>query len=76
MTLSSALADTTDDSFGVLLHSSGSFSFKCHRVDNTIVHSINTINFHPVYGTFITGGSDGALYTWDKVRARSPRAQD
>ncbi|KAI0463398.1 hypothetical protein LJB42_003425 [Komagataella kurtzmanii] len=48
------------------------FSFKCHRVPRPApakesdVYSINSIRFHPVYGTFSTAGSDGAFHFWDK----------
>lgn len=41
------------------------FAFKCHRDGNNI-YSINSISFHPVYGTFSTAGSDGYLHFWDK----------
>jgi mRNA export factor len=49
------------------------FSFKCHRKeqnptqkDQTLVFSVNDINFHPVHGTFSTAGSDGTVNFWDK----------
>ncbi|RHZ56997.1 hypothetical protein Glove_395g72 [Diversispora epigaea] len=42
-----------------------SFSFKCHREGNN-VFSVNTISFHPIYGTFSTAGSDGTFNFWDK----------
>lgn len=45
--------------------SSGTFSFKCHR-DGNNVFSINSISFHPLYGTFSTAGSDGTFNFWDK----------
>jgi mRNA export factor len=41
------------------------FTFKCHR-DNNEVYSVNSIQFHPVHGTFTTAGSDGAYNFWDK----------
>jgi len=44
------------------------YAFKCHRVNiNGIdhVYPVNTIAFHPVYGTFATGGSDGIVNVWD-----------
>ncbi|KAJ2802428.1 RNA export factor gle2 [Coemansia guatemalensis] len=47
-----------------------SFSFKCHRDNDvpmkSIVHSINTVCHHPVYGTFSTGANDGSFIFWDK----------
>ncbi|CCF60544.1 hypothetical protein KAFR_0K01900 [Kazachstania africana CBS 2517] len=52
------------------------FSFKCHRQNSTtraagaqgqtIVYSVNSIAFHPIYGTFVTAGSDGSFHFWDK----------
>ncbi|GAQ82886.1 mRNA export protein [Klebsormidium nitens] len=45
--------------------SSKNFTFKCHR-DNNEVYSVNSIQFHPVHGTFTTAGSDGAYNFWDK----------
>lgn len=42
-----------------------SFAFKCHRVDNN-VYPVNSISFHPTYGTFSTAGSDGSYCFWDK----------
>ncbi|EGV64482.1 RNA export factor gle2 [Yamadazyma tenuis] len=55
------------------------FSFRCHRKTpnstgtsalrtNTESHiySVNSIKFHPVYGTFSTAGSDGTFCFWDK----------
>ncbi|ODV63401.1 RNA export factor GLE2 [Ascoidea rubescens DSM 1968] len=47
------------------------FTFKCHReqdsqTKNTKVYSVNAISFHPVHGTFCTGGSDGSIIFWDK----------
>ncbi|KAL9262321.1 RAE1-like protein [Drosera capensis] len=41
------------------------FTFKCHREGNEI-YSVNSLNFHPVHGTFATAGSDGAFNFWDK----------
>jgi len=48
---------------------SSRYAFKCHRVkdekDNEVVHPVNALAFHPVFGTFATGGSDGGVCTWD-----------
>ena len=41
------------------------FNFKSHR-DGNNAYSVNSISFHPTYGTFCTGGSDGMVYFWDK----------
>eukprot|EP00270_Netrium_digitus_P010877 TRINITY_DN3405_c0_g1_i1.p1 TRINITY_DN3405_c0_g1~~TRINITY_DN3405_c0_g1_i1.p1 ORF type:complete len:361 (-),score=61.70 TRINITY_DN3405_c0_g1_i1:178-1233(-) len=41
------------------------FTFKCHR-DGNDIYSVNSINFHPVHGTFATAGSDGSYNFWDK----------
>ncbi|CAH8252465.1 unnamed protein product [Arabidopsis lyrata] len=44
---------------------SKNYTFKCHRVGNTIC-SVNSLNFHPIHGTFISTGSDGTFSFWDK----------
>jgi len=44
------------------------YVFKCHRaLQNGIdtVYPVNTIAFHPVYGTFATGGCDSIVNFWD-----------
>eukprot|EP00931_Biecheleriopsis_adriatica_P105049 TRINITY_DN79649_c0_g1_i1.p1 TRINITY_DN79649_c0_g1~~TRINITY_DN79649_c0_g1_i1.p1 ORF type:complete len:334 (-),score=64.00 TRINITY_DN79649_c0_g1_i1:13-1014(-) len=45
------------------------FGFKCHRVREAgaeeKIYPVNTIAFHPVHGTFATGGSDGGVCVWD-----------
>jgi mRNA export factor len=44
---------------------SSNFAFKCHR-DNNEIYAVNSISFHPTYGTFATSGADGAFNFWDK----------
>ncbi|EIE22298.1 WD40 repeat-like protein [Coccomyxa subellipsoidea C-169] len=44
---------------------SKNFTFKCHR-DGNDIYAVNSIAFHPQYGTFVTAGSDGAFNFWDK----------
>lgn len=44
------------------------YAFKCHRKSEDgkdIVYPVNTIAFHPIYGTFATGGCDGYVNVWD-----------
>ncbi|CAI5980662.1 unnamed protein product [Closterium sp. NIES-65] len=41
------------------------FTFKCHR-DGNDIYAVNSIDFHPQFGTFATTGSDGAYNFWDK----------
>ena len=45
------------------------YAFKCHRVGD-IVYPVNTIAFHPTYGTFATGGCDGTTVTWDGLHKK------
>ena len=40
------------------------YAFKCHRVGD-MVYPVNSIAFHPVLGTFATGGCDGTVVMWD-----------
>ncbi|KAI3856844.1 hypothetical protein MKW92_048169 [Papaver armeniacum] len=44
------------------------YAFKCHRKSEDgrdIVYPVNAIAFHPIYGTFATGGCDGFVNVWD-----------
>ncbi|CAD7930995.1 unnamed protein product [Amoebophrya sp. A25] len=41
------------------------FAFKCHR-NNDEIYAVNSISFHPTFGTFATSGSDGVFTFWDK----------
>lgn len=45
--------------------SADNFTFKCHN-DGENFYCVNSINFHPRFGTFVTGGSDNKLFFWDK----------
>ncbi|KAG0306521.1 hypothetical protein BGZ98_002201 [Dissophora globulifera] len=48
------------------------FTFRCHREggqtprDDFTVYSVNCINWHPVFGSFSTAGSDGQFAFWDR----------
>lgn len=50
-----------DDAAG----NSKNFTFKCHR-EGPDIYAVNSIAFHPEYGTFATAGSDGTYNFWDK----------
>jgi len=44
------------------------YAFKCHREKGDkgeIVHPVNAVSIHPVFGTFASGGSDGVVCIWD-----------
>ena len=55
------------------------YAFKCHRqpapddsgVD--VVYPVNALAFHPVYGTFASGGGDGTVALWDGLAKRRIR---
>ncbi|EPE28383.1 WD40 repeat-like protein [Glarea lozoyensis ATCC 20868] len=55
------------------------YAFKCHRQpdpegDGTdIVYPVNALAFHPVYGTFASGGGDGVVALWDANAKRRIR---
>jgi len=52
------------------------YAFKCHRqtVDNVdVVYPVNALAFHPVHGTFASGGGDGVVALWDGVAKRRIR---
>eukprot|EP00639_Heterosigma_akashiwo_P004797 CAMPEP_0194568720 /NCGR_PEP_ID=MMETSP0292-20121207/6730_1 /TAXON_ID=39354 /ORGANISM="Heterosigma akashiwo, Strain CCMP2393" /LENGTH=336 /DNA_ID=CAMNT_0039418841 /DNA_START=13 /DNA_END=1023 /DNA_ORIENTATION=+ len=40
------------------------YAFKCHRTKQA-VFPVNAMAFHPVHGTFATGGCDGFVNIWD-----------
>jgi len=44
------------------------YAFKCHRATIDGVHTVWPVNcmaYHPLYGTFATGGCDGYVNIWD-----------
>ena len=61
------------------------YAFKCHRQSSTtqdengeerqvdIVYPVNALAFHPVHGTFATGGGDGVVALWDAQTKRRVR---
>lgn len=52
------------------------YAFKCHRqqVDDVdVVYPVNALAFHPVHGTFATGGGDGVVAIWDALAKRRIR---
>ncbi|RMD43545.1 hypothetical protein DV735_g1539, partial [Chaetothyriales sp. CBS 134920] len=52
------------------------YAFKCHRqpVDDVdVVYPVNAICFHPIHGTFATGGGDGVVAIWDAIAKRRIR---
>ncbi|CAG0915287.1 unnamed protein product [Notodromas monacha] len=49
------------------------YAFKCHRLKEGAIENIypiNAIDFHRIYGTFATGGSDGFVNIWDGVNKK------
>ena len=51
------------------------YAFKCHRKGD-IIYPVNAIAFHPVHGTFATGGCDGGVNIWDGVNRKRISALD
>ncbi|KAL8774880.1 MAG: hypothetical protein Q9203_005008 [Teloschistes exilis] len=53
------------------------YAFKCHRQANDqgidVVYPVNALAFHPVHGTFASGGGDGFVALWDGVAKRRIR---
>lgn len=52
------------------------YAFKCHRqtVDELdVVYPVNALSFHPLYGTFASGGGDGVVALWDGIAKRRIR---
>lgn len=53
------------------------YAFKCHRepvVDAgesaELVYPVNALAFHPLHGTFATGGADGVVSVWDAMHRK------
>ena len=50
------------------------FAFKCHRAKDAegkeVIYPVNAVAFHPVHGTFATGGCDGIVNIWDGIAKR------
>ncbi len=56
------------------------YAFKCHRQvapdeegGGDIVYPVNALAFHPVHGTFASGGGDGTVALWDAEAKRRMR---
>ena len=55
------------------------YAFKCHRQPDPeaegtdIVYPVNALAFHPVHGTFASGGGDGVVALWDATAKRRIR---
>ncbi|GAD94782.1 nuclear pore complex subunit, putative [Paecilomyces variotii No. 5] len=52
------------------------YAFKCHRQtqdDVDVVYPVNALAFHPVHGTFASGGGDGVVALWDGIAKRRIR---
>ena len=56
------------------------YAFKCHRQTTApeeggvdVVYPVNALAFHPVHGTFASGGGDGVVALWDGVAKRRLR---
>jgi len=64
-------------------HASKKYAFKCHRTPDPAhpgedrIFPVNACAFHPVYGTFATGGGDGTVLMWDyKAKKRLCRVRE
>ncbi|KAK4141077.1 WD40-repeat-containing domain protein [Dichotomopilus funicola] len=56
------------------------YAFKCHRQaapeedgGGDVVFPVHALAFHPVYGTFASGGGDGTVALWDAEAKRRMR---
>ncbi|KAK2403939.1 Transducin/WD40 repeat superfamily protein [Trifolium repens] len=52
-----------------------SYTFKCQRQKHDL-HSVNSLNFHPVHHTFASAGSDGSFHFWDKDSKQRLKAME
>lgn len=53
------------------------YAYKCHRQTSLegidVVYPVNALAFHPLHGTFASGGGDGFVALWDGVAKRRIR---
>ena len=53
------------------------YAFKCHRQPSPegvdVVYPVNALAFHPIHGTFASGGGDGLVALWDGIAKRRIR---
>ncbi|KAF2020006.1 WD40 repeat-like protein [Aaosphaeria arxii CBS 175.79] len=52
------------------------YAFKCHRQaqdGQDVVYPVHIVAFHPVHGTFASGGGDGIVALWDAAAKRRIR---
>ncbi|KAJ5083420.1 Mitotic checkpoint protein BUB3.2 [Penicillium angulare] len=53
------------------------YAFKCHRQTSEdgvdVVYPVNALAFHPVHGSFASGGGDGVVALWDGIAKRRIR---
>ena len=54
------------------------YAFKCHRAfdpstNQDIVYPVNALAFHPIHGTFASGGGDGVVAFWDAAAKKRLR---
>jgi cell cycle arrest protein BUB3 len=52
------------------------YAFKCHRQTvegQDVVFPVHALAYHPIHGTFATGGGDGVVALWDAVAKRRIR---
>lgn len=53
------------------------YAFKCHRQPSPegidVIYPVNALAFHPVHGSFASGGGDGFVALWDGVAKRRIR---
>ena len=55
------------------------YAFKCHRQPasdgsgSDVVYPVNALAFHPIHGTFASGGGDGFVSLWDGITKRRIR---
>lgn len=52
------------------------YAFKCHRKPHDgkdYVYPVHVVQFHPIYGTFATGGGDGMIAIWDPIHKKRLR---
>ena len=50
------------------------YAFKCHRQaaagGGDVVYPVNSLDFHPIHGTFASAGGDGTVALWDAEAKR------
>ncbi|EMC91984.1 hypothetical protein BAUCODRAFT_39139 [Baudoinia panamericana UAMH 10762] len=74
-----SIADPADPDLGLTeseLAEAKANPSKAYLEDLELVYPLNALAFHPLHGTFATGGGDGLVYVWDREAKKRVKVYD